>query len=154
MKKPEGKKKLIILLIATLVIGALLMFSVYYATKDSGELTLNGLIRSEMLYLMAIVLLSIPVLLVALVFAAAFGKNKQKTLDLTGLVSNAEQNAENKTGERFSTLNEIDGKEKEYGYRSYEKNVSLEKFCERFRDFAASRLKLYYEMDDIRSFVS
>ena len=62
--------------------------------------------------------------------------------------------AVSQSGERFSTLNEIDGKEKEYGYRSYEKNVSLEKFCERFREYAASRLKLYYEMDDIRSFIS
>ena len=74
MKKLEGKKKLIFLLIAVLVIGGLLIFSVLNAVNENGELVLNGLVRSETMYIIAVVLLSIPILLVLLIFAAAFWK--------------------------------------------------------------------------------
>ena len=160
MKKIDRKKKLIFLLIAVIAIGSLLIFTVAYTLKDSGSLSIGGIVRSETVYVIAILLAIIPILLVALILSIAFAKNENKTVKLYGegvTESSSDASArgdESKSGERFSTLNEIDKKEKEYGYKTYEKCESLEKLCEDFRAFAASRLRLYYDMEDIRSFVA
>ncbi len=55
---------------------------------------------------------------------------------------------------RFYKLNEIDGKREEYAKRRYDESVTLKSFCESFRNYAASRLKLYYSLSDIRKFVA
>ena len=56
--------------------------------------------------------------------------------------------------ERFCMLSEIDRKKNNYGHTSYERNVTLESFCENFRNYAANKLKLYYDIEDIRKFIS
>ena len=160
MKKIDRKKKLIFLLIAVLAIGSLLIFTVAYTLKDSGSLSIGGIVRSETVYVIAILLAIIPILLVALILSIAFGKNEKETVELYGegvteiSSDTSAQGNESKSGERFSTLNEIDAREKEYGYKTYEKCESLEKLCEAFRAFAASRLRLYYDIEDIRSFIA
>ena len=55
---------------------------------------------------------------------------------------------------RFFMLTEIEQRKKKYMRSVYEKNVTLESFCEDFRNFAASKLKLYYDIADIRRFVA
>ena len=55
---------------------------------------------------------------------------------------------------RFCMLNRIEANRFGYGHRSYDDSVTLERFCEDFRHFAAYKLKLYYEIDDIRRFVA
>ena len=55
---------------------------------------------------------------------------------------------------RFCMLTRIDTSCFDYGHNHYDTSVTLEKFCEDFRSFAAYKLKLYYEMDDIRRFVA
>ena len=57
-------------------------------------------------------------------------------------------------GERFYMLCEIDKKKDMFGHAKYDKGISLESFCEDFRNFAASKLKLYYDIKDIRRFVA
>ena len=57
-------------------------------------------------------------------------------------------------GERFCMLGEIDKQKDSYGHTSYNKEISLEELCNRFRDYAASRLKLYYDIEDIRRFIA
>ena len=37
---------------------------------------------------------------------------------------------------------------------SYDDHITLRQFCENFRNYAASRLKLYYDISDIRRFVA
>jgi len=69
-------------------------------------------------------------------------------------LSNTDKGEEAPQGERFCMLSEIDRKSNSYGHATYEKGVTLESFCNDFRNYAASRLKLYYEIDDIRRFVS
>ena len=61
---------------------------------------------------------------------------------------------EKPTQPRFFMLSEIEQKKKKYMRSVYDKNVTLESFCEDFRNFAASRLKLYYDISDIRRFVA
>ena len=60
----------------------------------------------------------------------------------------------NESGERFCMLSAMDREKEKFGKRKYEQGVSLEYFCESFRNFAAYELKLYYDIEDIRRFVS
>ena len=56
--------------------------------------------------------------------------------------------------ERFCMLSGIDRNKEAYGHRSYDREITPERFCEEFRNFAAGNLKLYYSMEDIRRFVA
>ena len=152
--------------------GAILILSVYTFFEREGEISFGGLIRAETLYIIIVFLIFIPVLLGALLLVMVFVRNKpQKDADIDsnllvvgadgkdltalGLPSTAEApEEEEESGERFCMLSEIDRNSTSYGHYSYGKGVDLESFCEDFRNYAASRLKLYYEIDDIRRFVA
>ena len=56
---------------------------------------------------------------------------------------------------RFFRLTSTDNFYKtEYVPPVYDNDITLEEFCEQFRKFAASQLKLYYELDMMRYFVA
>ena len=56
---------------------------------------------------------------------------------------------------RFFRLTSVDNFYKtEYIAPPYDFEISLEEFCERFREYAASQLKLYYTIDVIRYFIA
>ena len=55
---------------------------------------------------------------------------------------------------RFSKLHAIDLKYKGYVIQNYNNNFTLEELVETFRNFAASKLRLYYTTDMIRLFIS
>ena len=55
---------------------------------------------------------------------------------------------------RFSKLHAIDLKYKSYVIQNYNNNFTLEELVEVFRNFAASKLRLYYTTQMIRLFVS
>lgn len=55
---------------------------------------------------------------------------------------------------RFAKLTVIDEQYKNYRIRNYGNSFTLEELCENFRNFAASRLGLYYTIDMMRLFVS
>ena len=61
---------------------------------------------------------------------------------------------EDTNGPRFCMLNDIEKKKSKIQRESYDKNITLDEFCDDFRNFAASKLKLYYDISDIRKFVS
>ena len=56
--------------------------------------------------------------------------------------------------ERFCMLKRIDEKKNGYGHHKYDNKITLNEICERFRNYAASKLGLYYDIDDIRRFVA
>lgn len=58
------------------------------------------------------------------------------------------------TGIRFSKLNEIDIEYEKYKIKNYGNNFTLPELCETFRNFAASRLRLYYTTHMMRLFIS
>ncbi len=61
----------------------------------------------------------------------------------------------NPSDSRFFRLTSVDNYYKtEYTPPVYDNEVDLVQFCERFRKFASSRLKLYYNIDIIRYFVA
>ena len=56
--------------------------------------------------------------------------------------------------ERFCMLSEIERRHLGAPKETYDQNITLEEFCESFRDYAASNLKLYYDISDIRRFIA
>lgn len=56
--------------------------------------------------------------------------------------------------QRFAKLTEIDEQFKDYKIKDYGNTFTLPELCENFRQFAASKLKLYYSSDMMRLFIS
>lgn len=57
-------------------------------------------------------------------------------------------------GIRFPKLNEIDVEYANYKIKNYNNTFTLEELCEIFRQFAASRLKLFYSTEMMRLFIA
>ena len=55
---------------------------------------------------------------------------------------------------RFCMLCRIDENKAQYSEKVFDEDVSLKRFCDNFRSFAASELKLYYDISDIRRFIA
>ena len=166
-KKAKRIKKLILLLVLLTFIGIFLITAVMSISDENGMIPLTGLIRSETLYVLALSLVLVPVLLLLLSGVVIFSRKSSEdeeertitfvTADGTpiGDPSNTEEKAEDEENtERFCMLSEIDRKKSTYGHTNYERNVTLESFCENFRNYAANKLKLYYDIEDIRKFIS
>jgi hypothetical protein len=84
------------------------------------------------------------------------GLNANEISELTGEELEA-LNGESKEGEevsRFYKLTEVDKMFENYVAPEYDSEVELPELCERFRNFCCSRLKLYYNINIIRLFVS
>ncbi len=58
------------------------------------------------------------------------------------------------SGGRFCKLNNLDDIRLQFKKANYDENITLRQFCDNFRNYAASRLKLYYSIADIRRFIS
>ena len=153
------------MLVLLIVIGCLLITAVKNAGGEKGQIQLGGIVRSETLYILVISLLLVPVLLFVLVgvfILTRTGDNGEEQAKEIILVSpdgepiTESKSAEEEEGEteRFCMLSEIDRKKNTYGHTGYERNVTLESFCENFRNYAANKLKLYYDIEDIRKFIS
>ena len=118
----------------------------------------HDLAESKVIILIIVLMLLIPLALLALLFAVTF-KNKSRTkivkLQSNNTSPNRRKNTEaSNNEERFCMLSAIDRKQNGYGHSSYAKNVTLEEFCENFRNYAAYRHGLYYDIEDIRRFVA
>lgn len=79
-----------------------------------------------------------------------------ESLDADGEDSDNENNDENidMSRVRFSKLYAIDVKYKGYVIQNYNNSFTLEELVESFRNFAASKLRLYYTTEMIRLFIS
>ena len=172
----KTQKKWLILLIATLIMGAVLIASIAVYFNREGQLAFDGKLRAEMFYFILTFLLFIPLILVALLVLTLTTKKKKKqptqVIQMTdngaivlpdgstqsafvgGQSSAGERESAEEVTERFCMLCEIDRKSASYGHTVYEKGVTLEDFCNDFRNYAAGKLRLYYDIDDIRRFVA
>ena len=173
----KNKRKLrlrwILPLVLLIIAGSLLVYAINYSLGPNGTVSFGGMVRADTFYVIVIFLLMIPVLLALLLAAGVYSKKKPqkkqpaKTLVYTedGAVTLAsaldaaavggkkkEDAAEVK--ERFCMLGEIDRNSGKYGHAIYDKGITLDMFCEDFRNYAASRHKLYYDISDIRRFVA
>lgn len=154
--------KWIILMLIILAAGTLLALAI--GSSDGMGFLSEGLIRSETVTVLVILVMCVPALLIILLLVVAFGKQKTETVTATleGVI-NAEAakpaiasaaSEEEEVTERFCMLSEIERNKDSYGKFSYDKNVTLERLCEDFRNYAASKLKLYYDISDIRRFIA
>ena len=83
------------------------------------------------------------------------GLNPNEISELTGEEMETLTDGIVEEGEpRFYKLNEIDDLWREYVPPVYDNEITLEEFCDRFRNFACSRLKLYYDIKIIRLFIA
>ena len=148
MKKLTKKKRRRIIawtVVLELILAALVVYGVY-----SGALQ-NSLVEGTVI----VMLLLIPVLLVTLLVAVLAGSRAKKTVVVqAATATTAEDSAEDDGVGRFCMLTRIDENRNRYGHDVYNRTVTLEKFCEDFRNYAANKLKLYYDIDDIRRFIA
>ncbi len=61
---------------------------------------------------------------------------------------------EEKKESRFRVLSVLDEELKEYQTPKYIKGFTLKKMCENFRMFSSGKMKLYYDISDIRRFIA
>ena len=72
----------------------------------------------------------------------------------TPVVSQEKNKTEGDGSSRFCMLSRIDANKSKYKEKSYRTDVTLKKFCDDFRNYAAYKLHLYYNISDIRAFIS
>ena len=85
------------------------------------------------------------------------GAESELQNDAVEEVASAEVNEEgiiHTTDMRFSKLMEVDNFYKTYTPPDYDANITLEELVERYRNFACSRMHLYYEHKTIRLFLA
>ena len=145
MKLKLTKEKRKRLLILSVVLEAVLILLLVWCAVGGG---MRDAVTGAAV---VILLLLIPVLLVALLLAMIYGR---KQTAAPADAPPASPSTPETTEGRFCMLGRIEENRFGYGHKSYDTGVTLERFCEDFRNFAAYKLKLYYEMDDIRRFVA
>lgn len=55
---------------------------------------------------------------------------------------------------RFYMLSQIDKQYEQYEAPKYNNTISLKDFCDEFRSYSCNKLKLYYDISDIRRFIA
>ena len=128
-------------------------------TQAPGKL-LDFMTSDVALVIYLFVILSV---IAVLVFTIVVSESKKKNEEITILGDTISGGSKSGDGsdeeigdgkERFCMLSKIEEQKNSYGHVKYNKNISLEKICVDFRNYAASRLKLYYDIDDIRRFIA
>ena len=153
--------KWITLALIVLIAGILLVqaISEYTATDTA----MNKFWQSKNAIVMIFLAVAIPVLLIVL-FVILVGM-KPNTPSITVSPKNMpsvtaenqaakDKSAEEEPTERFCMLSEIERKKDRYRTSGYDESLTLDVVCENFRNYAASKLKLYYDIADIRRFIS
>ena len=105
--------------------------------------------------LVAIVVLAIVVMMKeSKAEVVEYKVDKGATAPSTDTEASTSDTEEEEVTERFCMLGEIERRKNSYGKLGYDKNLTLEQICNDFRDYAASRLRLYYDISDIRRFIA
>ena len=81
-------------------------------------------------------------------------ETKSPAPDSTALPFSDGKAAEDTAAGRFCMLTRIEENRHRYGHPRYDSTVTLDRFCEDFRNYAAYQLKLYYDINDIRRFIA
>ncbi|MBR2613696.1 MAG: hypothetical protein IKC55_03645, partial [Clostridia bacterium] len=142
--------KLIALVAVVLAASILLVMAL--GSDDSGILK-SIFLQSENSILFIIIAISVPVLLIALLLVLALVKPSSEPVtikvgEITAENATAAESTEER-GERFCMLSDIERRKETFRRAKYDESVTLESLCENLRNFAASRLRLYYDISDI-----
>ena len=179
-KKNVKRKALYIFCIVLVVLSATLLMVASLIGDFELKEAVAGKLRAELVYIILIAALALPLLLLILALAIRIdtkrGQKKPTVINVSGVSINggaispiagaapqatperaegeAEGEAENSGKGRFCKLCNLDDIRASLQRTRYDEHITLRQFCENFRNYAASRLKLYYDIDDIRRFVA
>ena len=158
----QGKIKWIILLIIILAAGSLLAYALISSDDTVFGIFESGAIRSETMTIISLMMICIPVLLLLLLLVIIFSKPESESVTATlgdivlPVTATKSEKEEGEEGDatRFCMLSEIEKKKNSYGHLRYDKGITLKSFCDDFRNYSASELRLYYDISDIRRFIA
>ena len=150
----KRNKMWIVLLAVIILAGALLALTIEDWVDSENKIFE---FPSNSVALVTVLAIAVPILLIALVFVVVFVKDQPRTITTnfqSVLPEESSESSEEEETERFCMLSEIERKKRFRVSKSYDNNITLEEFCNQFRDYAASRMKLYYDIEDIRRFIA
>ena len=159
--KKSNLKKYIFLLLGVILVGALLVIGLMKNDELNQSVSVP-MVRTESMYVifaLAFLLLLAVVFLTIVVFKNNLKKNNAE-MRLEVASNELEKPEEKKdkkkpdSGERFFMLTKTDREQALKKPVEFDRGVTLSSFCERFRNFSASKLGLYYDIEDIRKFVA
>ena len=116
--------------------------------------------KSAVIVYVLVILAAIVIIAISLMAreASASGTKAINAIIQTDGVINtatqAKEETEEESRDRFCMLSEIEKNKDRYRRSRYDESITLESFCENLRNYAASRLKLYYDISDIRRFIA
>ena len=182
MRKKHPKIKYIVLLVLILFFGLITTLAILMAPANGGLPMDNAFIPSESVIVLGLLALLLPVLLIALSISVSRKTKKARKIEaqpkdklsarLDGKESDESDAAaghsrasghgrstpdapERADGEsRFFMLARTDDIMKKYASPEHDPALTLAGFCESFRAYAAGNLGLYYDISDIRRFIS
>ena len=178
MRKKHPKIKYVVLLVFILLFGMAAVLAIFLAGPTGGLPMDNAFIPSESVLVLGLLALLLPVLLLALIRSVSKKTKKPKKIQavpeeklsarLDGKKDpdsrakpgqgggraggNAPERADGES--RFFMLARTDRIMQKYAAPAKDASLTLEGFCESFRAYAAGNLGLYYDISDIRRFVS
>ena len=129
-------------------------------TDTMAAFDLMEVLTSPTAIMVYIILMMIAVIVLVISLMASEGNGKSTEYKIVGDITATSVKADKsdpeqeEVTERFCMLSDIDSKRHTYGHNKYDKGLTLEGFCEDFRNYAANKLKLYYDISDIRRFVA
>ena len=175
----QKRKLLIILLVVTVIVGILLFSALVSMFMEQPDSSASPIMFSENTYVILVFALLLPVALGVMIkhiiktHNSYFQRMRDKedpipensVLPEVSVVKDVplftppnssfkKPEEEEPEEPRFYMLDKTDREMSARGAVRYDEAESLEEICIRFRNFSANRLKLYYDIDDIRRFVA
>ena len=182
MRKKHPKIKYVVLLVLILLFGITAVLAIFLAGPTNGLPMDNALIPSESVLILGLLVLMLPILLFALIISISRKHKKMRKIEampeaklsvrldgkgpdpkaekLKGSAVSAQPGAGAETPERedgesrFFMLSRTDQIMQKYAAPTKKPGMTLAEFCESFRAYAAGNLGLYYDISDIRRFIS
>ena len=81
-------------------------------------------------------------------------KNEKLQAQLEEAPSDTKEVVEGDSESRFCMLTNIDKAQETYEEPEFDNEITLKELCETFRNFACSKLRLFYDITDIRRFIA
>ena len=172
MENNDKNKSIYVIVIAILSVLSVIVATVMLFSGSMIREYLEENLNTEMICFIVITALAILVMLFALALSLrSENKNPEPqvisaagvSLDANGVIAQTAK-ASDDEGEidtpeeasegRFCKLCNLDQIKGSIQRDDYDEYITLRQFCENFRNYAANKLKLYYDISDIRRFVA
>ena len=174
METNEKKKTIYIVALIALAVVSVVMITVALVGGSMIRDYLESNLKTELIYMLMIFAILLPVLMILLgisLYVETKKGDNEQIVEISGVVLAAQGNGDVSIAQAKKEEGEIDVVEEEGEGRfcklcnldqikgsiqrdDYDEYITLRQFCENFRNYTASKLKLYYDISDIRRFVA